>query len=341
MRETVLRTKDTKDDKRGYLGVVYDSQLKQNGPANAELTLTLKIFFRKQDPTPQGGNSNVVADGTGTLFQLTPISDAQLHLYREEACRQANQVWNNALWLVPPNEFTLFDWPRPPQQPIIRPNIKCSLRCLWVGSEADAHAVVTVVAPDPSDRRQFISFCGFWDPKGLDLGDPDKQAYAAAVSKFGRFKRAVWDIWDTGVRHNSHIAQDPGFWPFTNEDVQQRTIPHETGHLLGLKHVGEALQVWNCIDKSDATGEGDPRYGDMKGLPMWLARDIMGMGSVVHACNALPWMEVIVHHTDFGNDNWLPAGAEIPPRAIKDLPAVNYTQQNSPYQGGFQERWKY
>jgi hypothetical protein len=41
-------------------------------------------------------------------------------------------------------------------------------------------------------------------------------------------------------------------------------------------------------------------------------------------------------HTVSDPDFWLPAGVEIPPRKVSDIPATDFTQANSPYQGGYQ-----
>jgi hypothetical protein len=176
--------------------------------------------------------------------------------------------------------------------------------------------VVNVVAP--SYPKNFRSFCR---------------------SRYGLVLGGTWDINDTGVT-TRHAAQDPAFWWFNEEDIQQRMVPHETGHLLGLDHTGLALQVGSCVHLGPGCSKeevGRNQYGSHKSVPMWVARDIMSMGEVVHACNALPWMSVMKHHVR-RDLLWLPAGTRIPPRAIKDIPQGQPSLANSPYQGGFQEK---
>jgi hypothetical protein len=155
--------------------------------------------------------------------------------------------------------------------------------------------------------------------------------------------QGVWEISDTGVK-SKHAEQDPSFFWFNKEDIDQYMIPHETGHLLGLDHIGEIMQVHTCLVKEDSCSVDDTLaviYGHHKSLPMWLARNIMGIGDVVHACNLPPWARAMFQHTGVEAERWIPAGNLIPPRTISDIPKQPYTLANSPYTGGFQERSKY
>jgi hypothetical protein len=49
-----------------------------------------------------------------------------------------------------------------------------------------------------------------------------------------------------------------------------------------------------------------------------------------------PWLDRMDFHTDCPGERWLPAGVILPPRRIADIPATDATQNDSPYQGGYQ-----
>lgn len=317
--ERVTRNRNTRLEDRGPQGALYDSRLQLNGAENAELTITLRIFFQRLDPTAQGGYLEAARDGNGVLYKLEEITNPEFDVFRREVCRQANETWNS-LCLVTPNDFVGFDWPRLGKSPMVRPNINCRLRCEFTENFGHSHATVYTVAP--SHPKNFISYCHYFK---------------------GGVWSGIWDIHDAGIR-TRHVKQDPAFWWFNKEDIEQRMIPHETGHLIGLQHIGEIMRVGSCLYISNQCSEEealDAQYGSRKSFPMWLGRDIMGHGSVVHACDATPWMYAMEDHTQVTWDSWIPAGCRIPPRAIKDIPKTPYTLQNSPYQGGFQEVGKY
>jgi len=342
----ILRTRNSARSERGLGNSVYDSHLKFNGADNLELTLVLRIFFMRIDPSPRGGYRDVGLDGNGVMYKLEEISDQELADFRKEACRQANEVWNGGLCLVTPNDFVGFDWPshangkasvgmphfggptpnlavnfdmsRLDDGRAVRPNVNCSLRVEATENFAASHTTVFLMAP--SHPKDFVSYC--------------------SQSARGN----TWDIHDTGV-HRKTVKQDPAFLStFFGEKIGQRMVPHEVGHLLGLEHIGLHLKVGQCVYQSDQCSREEAsggQYGNRANLPMWFGRDIMGLGSVVHACNAAPWMAAMSQHVRECSSPWIPAGVRIPPRRVKDIPSIPYTLQNSPYQGGFQEVGKY
>src|SRR5262245_27806369 len=77
---------------RGYEGAAYDSRLTLRGPENAELTLILRIFFQRVDPTLEGGGKSVVTTRGRSAgeFRLAEITDQEWNRFRSMACYHAN-----------------------------------------------------------------------------------------------------------------------------------------------------------------------------------------------------------------------------------------------------------
>jgi hypothetical protein len=352
-RPVIQRNVSSPLEQRGFQGALYDSRLTLHGRENAELTLTLKILFQRLDPTPRGGGQKLLQDGWGNVFMLTEIDDASLFKFREQACRQANGVWRG-VGLVTPNDFTGLDFPRhntyrpfvvpgqafTPNLAIadidhvddgrsVRPNVDCNLKCEWTESLGQAHAIVKLIAVSAESTKR-----------------PKEFGSSVLMRKKGRpgtRYEATWEMTYTGS-HITHADQDPAFFWFAKEDIEQYMVPHEVGHLLGLDHIGEIMNVHKCRTSADTCSMDELAavvYGHHKSLPMWMARNIMGSGNVVHACNLLPWAHAMEQHTGVAAERWIPAGTRIPPRQLKDIPKKPYTLADSPYLGGFQERDKY
>jgi len=67
-------------------------------------------------------------------------------------------------------------------------------------------------------------------------------------------------------------------------------LPHEVGHLLGLKHPGCSGSSAQCYGIG-----GDP----------WEIRNVMGQGEEVNRSNAKPWLDRIALHTGVPADQWM------------------------------------
>jgi hypothetical protein len=293
---------------KGYDGAAYDSRLILREGGNAELTLILKIFFQRVDPTVKGGSQSVVTKRgrSAGQFRLAAITDQELNTFRWKARYQANETWRG-VGLVTPNDFPGFDWPK--GNPTVRPNVNCALQFELANCLSDAHATVRLVKPSQRGFRSYVD---------LKQGD------------------STWNVTDT-LWTGGHALQDGG-----REKIWQHMVPHEVGHLLGLEHIGKTMDVGVCVHNPCSEAEEDiMEYGKHESFPMWFARNIMGMGSVVHACNLFPWMHAMHQHTGVARALWTPAGTHIPPRAIQDIPKKFYTLKDSPYTAGFQEQGRY
>ncbi len=296
----------------GYNGAAYDSRLILREGANAELTLILRVFFQRVDPAAGQPVLRTGGKSPGD-FKLADVKEEELDAFRRTAWYQANETWRG-VGLVTPNDFRGFDWPK--GNPMVRPNVNCSLQFELAPCPSAAHATVRVVKPAEPGFRSFVN---------LKRGD------------------SAWDITDTRWS-GSYAPQDRTFLNLRmlKEQIWQHMVPHEVGHLLGLDHIGKIMDVGVCVHNPCSEVEEDVmEYGMHESFPMWFARNIMGAGRVVHACNLYPWMDALHQHTGIASALWIPAGTHIPPRAIKDIPKKNYAVKDSPYTGGFQETGRY
>jgi hypothetical protein len=297
----------TCEDRIRALRPWFDWKLDMKGGQNAVLTLFLRIYFQRVDPTAKGGFVYETRDLNGTPFKLREITDQEFIAFREYACRVANDSWNS-LCLVTPNDFTKFDLPKGPTASV-RPNVNCLLDCDYKTSWIDKHAWVWVVAP--ISPRPGVTFRSFG---------------------WGSGRMGKWDIRGAGAPNGDQDFWQARRFPHLQLRSLQPLVVHEVGHLLGVDDVGVTMKVKGAEDDGDAT------YGVRT---PWLGRDIMGAGTVIHACDASPWMRAMGAETCTEADRWIPAGVQIPPRPIQNIPKQPYTLQNSPYQGGFQERGRY
>jgi hypothetical protein len=315
----VTRDQSTPKDKRCFGQSLFDSQLVLNGVANADLTIILRILFRRVDPSARGGRQAAFQRPGRPDFQLREISDTELELFKRTAVNQANDMWDNQLSLITPNECWLFD--SIPAK--VRPNVRCRFNCQVTEQPSKAHATILLIAP----RDNYQDFKSFSNPESK-----------------APFLNGVWDVYDTGVRH--HLAmQDPAFAAHDHtkpQDILQFTVAHEVGHLLGLNHIGDILGIQYCDPPPRDPGDRIPEYGSDLGLPMWMAQDIMGLGSNVNPCDALPWRSVMPDHTGIEGHKWVPAQGEVPPTPFAKIPENDYDVDNSPQFGhGLNEAGKY
>src|SRR5262249_13156510 len=146
-------------------------QLQLNGAVNADLTLILRIYFQRVDPTPLGGRQMSARDGNGKEYKLEPINEGEFQRFCEDACQQASKAWSKQLGLLTPDDYTALDYPK--GNPSVRPNVLCHLGCMISGF-TDRHVTVYVMAPSY----------------------PEKFVSASST------KDAKWDIHDTGVHTN-------------------------------------------------------------------------------------------------------------------------------------------
>jgi hypothetical protein len=237
----------------------FDSRFEYGQEAN--LIITLRIWFVPIDrkvvgiffPDTDGGYCK-----TGDWDEGN--DPYEFEDFKTDACRLANKVWNNKLWLKTPASYTGVNWPVYDSK--FRANVKCGLEVVPADSPREAHARVRVVKlADPGDSLAFRSNMTLWD--NLD------------VKPF-----------------TFHPDQAP------TSNVNHYSVPHEVGHLLGLHHSGELEKVGTCSLADQRKWTGADQYGNNAAAPEWIADNIMGLGTELHAINATPWVRRMVEHTE-------------------------------------------
>jgi hypothetical protein len=181
------------------------------------------------------------------------------------ACDQATKAFDNKLMLIPPARYNGLDR-KEPDGTIWRPNIVCRFLCQF-GSANYFHAKVKV-----------------GNTKPLTHAD-------GSVTDFRAWSRAWAKIHLAGGTYGSAVG-----------NITQKTLAHETGHLLGLHHIGGVAEVAQCIMLTEspvvgATGS-NVNYGGADPDPSF-PNNIMGLGMQVSQFNALPWQQEFCRHVNY------------------------------------------
>lgn len=211
-------------------------------------------------------------------------------------------TWNRKFWLMPPDDFTLFDVDQGSN--IIRPNISCEFSLQIAHMAMGAHRSINVVNLYSLDDR-FRADGNRYSTKSLEP------------------KATISD--GAGIEVRSHV---------------QYTIVHEIGHAIGLPHIGVAKSLPHCTlammyDKLMPQSSipafyrdgknSDPCYGDQADFGD--ADNIMGYGDRFAPENARPWLDRLGHHFRFpvsvDTSKWKVSMTEVRP---KNMPALNLRQ---------------
>lgn len=305
----------TSDPAQYPLDPAFDSKLEAPaGPGqNWTLRLTLKMLYSRMTPqhvlgAPVALATAVVRDANGTPSLIKDWTAAEWIRFVSAAQTQASH-WDSKFWLIPPAGAPWFD--------IIdqhgarnRPNVKCEFELLVVPTERfPHHRLITV--------------------------------YNLATNNPFRSHNAMYDSDDVKNQTLKADQDRTGTIVQTN----QWTVTHETGHALGLSHVGVLRNDPSCglavlLEKTNrslpapipvlANQRGGTNsvvcYGP--GTTADAIRNIMGQGMTFTAEDAQPWLDRLFEHVELsGQDSFVfhadkakwtvSVGAPMPPRIIR------------------------
>jgi hypothetical protein len=311
--EVVKATPDSDGD------IAFDStfELPSAPGLNCSLRITLRIFCHKVDP-PQVTVQivNVVSSildipSAGVGFYpdwdskpnlIKPWTPAQWTNFINVLKNQASP-WDSKFWLVPPDDFVLFDQLSPGGAKM-RPNVKCEFS---------------------------LEFAPFFFP-GVHR---EINVVNLATNNFFRSDSSTYS--SGAVSPQYHSAQDQ---TGAMINTQQLTFTHEFGHALGLDHIGQLLNFPDC-GIAIALGSGAFQqflpaqlkggigasvcYGP--GHSADAINNVMGQGMRFSAEDAQPWLVRLPEHLNLSGwdgfnfaanlPKWRVQLKDTPPRAVR------------------------
>lgn len=107
-----------------------------NGTTNAELTLTLRVFFVR---VPGG---RTIRDANNTEYHTRDWSTRAWTNYIQRYEREGQRYWHGKFWLASPAAATDLHWPRTPRSATHRANVWCRFNLQIAGSRARGHKTI-------------------------------------------------------------------------------------------------------------------------------------------------------------------------------------------------------
>jgi len=118
----------------------------RNGHTNADLTIYIRVFFSKVNPS--SGRTGVYGDTDDTPTspskkKIQRWAAGEFERYTRRLVGGAQNFWNGVFWLQTPQTYDGLNWPD--SKPTHRCNIYCRFELEQVSKEADAHYTIAVV----------------------------------------------------------------------------------------------------------------------------------------------------------------------------------------------------
>jgi hypothetical protein len=285
----------------------YNSVLEPaEGREPARLTVTLKVVLVPMDPSvpyaPFKSESpprfnftfkphlaehlgavrrGIVRDAAGTPFRARSWTRKEFDEYRIRFKQSVERTWNDQIILLPPDDpkggLTDAHYMALVSNPQLPPHVVGSLEVLMLPIQTDTHAAIQVVR---LDRKE--------EPLGRRLRP-------LAAPGEGDFTSYAWMMTNEDIFRIDHSD-----YRFQGSSFTQVPAAHEIGHWLGrpvarvaperyLPHIDQEF----CSTTPGYALDGDCEYGHVASR----RKAVMGVGSVVTAYDAKPWLVRIRRHT--------------------------------------------
>jgi hypothetical protein len=273
---------------------------------NATLTIYLRLHLVKRDraqdivPRPQydGGELEVVPWG-----RPTGIGRAyDFEEFKAKVKEQTEKFWDNTnLCLIPPADYRGLEYPAGSQR--VRPNIDCRFKVVWAAGRDDAHAVIDCFCPIRPRRFRPRVIATSEGALGGQWTCFDLVAFPGDIIIRGG-KECQVDVGDPLGNMTTKTMR-------CDKELAHEAVCHETGHLLGLSHVGKFFKTPDCLrDLQSATPDG---YACYRGPTDLDTENIMGAGDKIALWNVMPWATRATSHTGIGLQGWRASLGKVSP----------------------------
>ena len=283
----------------------FDSSLSTDsvsGSSNATLTLDLKLLLN-----PRDRNSGIplkTEDGKDFPVRDWDVTTHEFAKFRDAVKAEAEKFWNaTGFCLTVPSDYRGLDWPA--NRPSLHPNVDCRFTLSFARGQGDAHAVIDCFRPDYDDAKlnDFRSNAGSGRGQFTSF---DTAMRNTLLTKACEKRDFVFTGTDLNMEYQTIQAKCV---------VQQMTLPHEVGHLLGLPHVGIVHKNPDCL-ASLATKPNGSDHSCYTGPQPNDATNVMGGGMDLDTWNAMPWALRLVDHLGIHPSGIGILTKSIPPRKI-------------------------
>ena len=221
----------------------------------------------------------------GGIKSVPYASEAAWDQLRNAFAAESEKFWTGKYWLIPQVPYTEMQYgPKPGHTSKYQCNAYCELFIDVLDSAADAHKIVNIFNNEAADEDRFPT-----DSANFSDGDLKER----------------------------HRFSD-GF----GGTCTQGTLWHESGHLLGLDHIG-VIQSRSFVDSAGVTQvctqanqNNAPDNGCDRGATRADTCSVMGLGSGISLIEGTVWHDRISQHTGIPKSSWRLSRQRVAPKRI-------------------------